>query len=117
VLAHLLHPRVLNRLTDSLAYGGDYSTHAMLKDLTREIFKGDPWGRPNVYRRNLQIQYVDRLIAVEEASSLQHVPAVAVRDTLRRIAGMNHGWDVWLDAETRAHRRYIRERIAAALDA
>jgi hypothetical protein len=30
---------------------------------------------------------------------------------------MNHGWDVWLDAETRAHRRYIRERIAAALDA
>jgi hypothetical protein len=117
VLAHLLHPRVLNRLTDSLAYGGDYSTHAMLRDLTREIFKGDPWGRPNVYRRNLQIQYIDRLIAVEEASSLQHVPAVAVRDTLRRIAGMNHSWDVWLDAETRAHRRYIRERIAAALDA
>lgn len=117
VLAHLLHPRVLNRLTDSLAYGGDYSTHAMLADLTREIFTGDPWGRPNVYRRNLQIQYVDRLVAVEGNSSLQHVPTVAVHDTLRRIERMNGGWDFWLDAETRAHRRYIRDRIAAALDA
>jgi hypothetical protein len=117
VLAHLLHPRVLNRLTDSLAYGGDYSTHAMLHDLTNEIFLGDPWGRPNVYRRNLQIQYVDRLVAAAGSSGLQHVPTVAVHDTLHRIGRMNSGWDFWLDAETRAHRRYIRERIAAALAA
>ena len=115
VLSHLLHPRVLNRLTDSLSYGGDYSTAAMLRDLTREIFSGDPWGRPNVFRRNLQVQYVDRLIAARGRSSLQPVPTVAIDDTLRRIARMNHGWDIWLDAETRAHRRYVRERIAEAL--
>jgi len=114
-LAHMLHPRVLNRLTDSLAYGGDYSTADMLRDLTTEIFTGDPWARPNVYRRNLQIQYVDRLIAAERQSSLQHVPTVAVHDALRRIQRMNHGRDILLDAETRAHRRYIRDRIAAAM--
>lgn len=114
-LAHMLHPRVLNRLTDSLAYGGDYSTADMLRDLTRTIFQGDPRARPNVYRRNLQVQYVDRLIAAEGRSSLQHVPTVAVHDTLRRIQRLNHGRDFLLDAETRAHRRYIRERIAAAL--
>ena len=115
VLTHLLHPRVLNRLTDSLSYGGDYSTLEMLRDLTREVFAGDPWGRPGVFRRNLQIQYVDRLIAVEDSSSLQHVPAVAVHDTLRRIRQINSGPDFWLDGETRAHRRYIRERVSAAL--
>lgn len=115
VLTHLLHPRVLNRLTDSLSYGGDYSTQAMLRDLTREVFAGDPWGRPDVFRRNLQIQYVDRLIAVEDSSSLQHVPTVAVHETLRRIRQMNSGPDFWLDSETRAHRRYIRERVSAAL--
>jgi hypothetical protein len=107
-LNHLLHPRVLNRLTDAQAYGGDYSPRAMLADLTDEIFTGDD-GAPSTYRRNLQILYVERLRAAKGNSGLERVPAAAIQSTLNRIDRMNHGLDWWMDAETRDHRRYVRE--------
>lgn len=114
-LAHLLHPRVLNRLTDSLTYGGDYSARAMLADLSDEIFKGDPGGKPDAFRQNLQIAYVERLLSARGNSGLERVPAAAIHDTLRRIERNHHGVDFWMDPDIRAHRRYIRERIGAAL--
>lgn len=112
-LGHLLNPRVLNRLNDSLAYGGDYSTLAMLNDLTEEIFAR---GEPGVYRRNLQITYVDRLLGIRANAQLRQSSKVAIHDVLRRIERMNGGSDRGLSPELRAHRLYVRERIAQALD-
>jgi hypothetical protein len=112
-LAHLLHPRVLNRLTDSTSYGGEYSTRDMLRDLTQEIFHGSA---DTVHRRNLQIDYVDRLVRAQGTGSLHQVPASAVHDTLRGIERMHSGPDFWMSEDAETHRRYLRERIGQALE-
>ncbi|MCH8488357.1 MAG: zinc-dependent metalloprotease [Oceanicaulis sp.] len=111
-LFYMLNPRALNRLTDSTAYGGDYSAREMLHDLTHEIFSGRS---ESVYRRNLQIFYVNQLDRIRASGRLQQVPATAIHDTLRRIENMHSGPDFWMSQDTRAHRRFVREMVAQAL--
>jgi hypothetical protein len=60
VLNHLLHPRVLRRITDSEIYGNQYSCINLLDDLTAGIFKENG----NSYNRNLQIEYTNQLLEI-----------------------------------------------------
>ncbi len=64
ILNHMLHRNVLARITDSRVYGNEYSLTAFLKDLTDAVFVADSGGNINTFRQNLQLEYVNRLIAI-----------------------------------------------------
>ena len=64
VLAHLMHPNTLQRISDSELYGNKYSLDAFMNDLNQAIFDEDIKGDVNTFRQNLQATYVKRLIAM-----------------------------------------------------
>jgi hypothetical protein len=118
ILDHLLHPAVLQRLTDTRLYGNEYSARDLLVDLTAAVFADDVDGSVNTFRQNLQLEYVQRLLAIVTPgpeNRYDHVAKSMALDRLRWI-------DVELarrrgsDAETAAHRQHVRYRIERGLD-
>jgi uncharacterized protein DUF4953 len=118
ILDHLLHPRVLQRLTDTRVYGNEYSVADMLTDLTDAVFAVDINGQVNTFRQNLQVEYVRRLIEIVDPGGqpqYDHVAQSMALDKLRWIENQfarNRGGD----AETAAHREHIRYQIRRGLD-
>lgn len=120
VLAHLLHPAVMKRLTDSKLYGNQYSVAAMTTDLTDALFAAD-WATPvNGFRQNVQLEYVDRLIDIaglgEKPAAGYDRPsqsaALAQIQRIRQLVRTNPG----SDAETKAHRAHLALKLDKALD-
>lgn len=64
VLAHLLHPKTLQRITDSSAYGNEYQLGQMMSDLTQGVFAADMSGDISSFRQYLQIELVTRLAKI-----------------------------------------------------
>ena len=64
ILNHLLHPKVLQRITNSSLYGNDYDLSNYMIDLRNSIFKADMHQNVSSIRQNLQISYVNRLISM-----------------------------------------------------
>ena len=64
ILNHLLHPKVLQRITNSSLYGNDYDLSNYMIDLRNSIFKADMHQNISSIRQNLQISYVNRLISM-----------------------------------------------------
>jgi hypothetical protein len=118
VLDHLLHPVVLTRISDSRQYGNQYGLVSVVEDLTDAIFSDDLRGSVNTYRQNLQMEYVNRLVAMvsgETKAQFDYLSQSAALQNLREIEGAmtaNRG----SDAETRAHRSNILYTIKRGLD-
>lgn len=120
VLAHVLHPAVMKRLTDSELYGNQYSVVAMTTDLTDAVFAADWSSSVNGFRQNLQLDYVDRLIDIaglgEKAAPGYDRPsqsaALAQIQRIRQMLRSNPG----VDAETKAHRAHLALKLDKALD-
>lgn len=118
ILAHLLHPRVLTRLTDSAVYGNEYSVADMLVELTDAIFADDIDGEVNTFRQNLQLEYVDRLLRIVDTDgngSYDHVSRSLALNRLRWIEDELSS-SRRSSLETRAHREHILFRISRGLD-
>jgi hypothetical protein len=64
VLAHIMHPNTLQRLTDSEIYGNKYKLSSFMTDLNNAMFKPDIYGNINTFRQNLQAVYTKRLISM-----------------------------------------------------
>ncbi|MFQ6607843.1 MAG: zinc-dependent metalloprotease [Fidelibacterota bacterium] len=115
-LDHLLHPTVLTRINDTELYGNGYSITECVGDLTDAIFAADARGNVNSFRRNLQVEYVTRLITIiddESGSSYDYLTkATAYKNLLviRKIAARKSG-----DTATTAHREYLAYLIDDAL--
>lgn len=114
ILNHLLHPRVLTRLTDSRLYGNQYSLAEFMNDLTEAIFEGDGDGKVNTFRQNLQLEYVNRLTAIISENRFDHPSQSSALFQLREIekALQARNDD---DLETRAHVGNILFTIEKAL--
>ncbi|MGA0817369.1 MAG: zinc-dependent metalloprotease [Schleiferiaceae bacterium] len=120
VLAHLLHPAVMKRLTDSKLYGNQYSVAAMTADLTDALFAADWTTSVNGFRQNVQLEYVDRLIDIaglgEKPVAGYDRPsqsaALAQIQRIRQLVRSNPG----TDAETKAHRAHLALKLDKALD-
>ena len=118
VLDHLLHPTVLMRIVDTALYGNAYPLEEMVDDLTAAIFSADIEGAVNGFRRNLQMEYVQRLVAIvgvpgksdydTSARGIALLQLLNLRDTL-----VSHESQ---DAMTRAHRQLLVITIDHALD-
>ena len=63
VLAHILHPNTVQRITDSELYGNEYKLSTFMTDLNSAIFKADINGNVNSFRQNLQLEYTNMLIS------------------------------------------------------
>lgn len=115
VLAHLLHPTVMTRITDSRLYGNEYALAEMMEDLTSAIFDADRRGDVNTFRQNLQVEYVSRLTDVVTENDhdypSQSMALYQLREIERMLGGKRGG-----NVETRAHTRNVLYIIRRALE-
>ena len=113
-LGHLLHQNTLKRITDSRTYGNEYNVAEMVSDLTGAIFNADARGNVNTFRQNLQVDYVNRLIAILNSDNHDHIAKSAVLYNLQNVRSMmdNKGN---VNSETRAHTAHIKLLIDKAL--
>lgn len=120
VMAHLLHPATMKRLTDSRLYGNQYSVTAMTAELTDAVFAADWTTSVNAFRQNLQLEYLGRLIDI---AGLGEKPepgfdrpsqsaALAQVQRIGQLVRSNPG----TDAETKAHRAHLALKLTKALN-
>jgi hypothetical protein len=119
VLDHILNAQVMLRLSDSRAYGNTYGVHEMVKDLVNACFAVDgvAGAKTNTFRQVLQINLTERLIriaGVKERSMYDAISKAAAFNALNDI--LNRAKIAGGDAETTAHRAYLRSLIENALD-
>lgn len=118
VLDHLLHPTVLKRIVDTSLYGNAYLLDEMMADLTAAIFSADSEATVNGFRRNLQMEYVQRLITIagmSEASGYDtSARAIALFELLKLRDTLTSNDSK--DAMTTAHRQLLVITIDHALE-
>lgn len=118
VLNHLMHPLTLTRITDSRLYGNEYPLTEFMTDLTAAMFEADARGNVNTFRQNLQLEYVNRLIAMIAPATKapfdypSQSAALANLRSIQRMIGGKGG----VNAETTAHTRHILFAIEKALN-
>ncbi len=116
VLAQLLHPAVMLRISDSALYGNQYSLNLFMNDLTASIFVESK--KTNTLSHNLQIEYVNQLIAIaglNKASKHDNLAKAAALYQLNQIADISIPWGA--DTAAKAHKQYINHLISKALEA
>ncbi|MEM7611589.1 MAG: zinc-dependent metalloprotease [Pseudomonadota bacterium] len=117
VLDHLLHPAVTRRLTDTALYGNDYALAEAMEDLTAAIFAADARGNVDTIRQNLQINFVNRLAAMTQASSgydtVTQSMAIYSLQEIGDLIGRKRG----ANTSTKAHVAHLEILIERALDA
>ncbi len=115
-LAHIMHPNTLNRITNSRLYGNQYSTADVMNDLTQAIFAVDLKSNVNIYRQNLQINYVRGLISImEDKFQYDEIAKAAALHSLKKIkAQLATAFSP--NEETKAHRGNLVFIINKALD-
>jgi hypothetical protein len=119
VLNQLLHPRVMTRITDSRLYGNEYPLAEVMSDLTSAIFDADIQGNVNTFRQNLQMEYVNRLVAIITPPTRtpydypsQSAALASLRSIQSKLAGKSGA-----NAETMAHTRNVLFTIQKSLKA
>ena len=114
ILAHVMHPATLMRITDSSLYGNAYGVTEVMNDLTDAVFEDDSRGAVNTYRQELQIHYVRKLIAMLKADAYDYVARSNAHSNLTQISKDMARWRG--DAATRAHRNHVKFLIDKALE-
>jgi hypothetical protein len=119
VLSQLLNTRVMTRITDSRLYGNEYPLSEMMSDLTSAIFDADVTGNVNTFRQNLQMEYVNRMLAIVSPgtkNSYSYVSQSAALASLRSIQSKLEGKS-GVNAETSAHTKNVLFTIENGLKA
>lgn len=114
-LSHLLHQNTMKRVTDSRTYGNSYAVADVVVDLTEAIFAADARGNVNTFRQNLQIDYVNRLIAILVSDNHDHIAKSAALYNLQNINSMMNSKGR-VNNETRAHTAHVKLLIEKALE-
>ena len=90
----------------------------MLRDLTNSCFAVDASTSVSSIRRNLQIEYTERLIQIvlnKGKVKYDHLSVSAAYDNLKKIAKYSSK-KYNVDEATKGHREYLLYRITEALD-
>jgi hypothetical protein len=116
-LAHLLHPVTLMRINNTSLYGNTYSAADVMTDLVKAIFIEDISGNVNLYRQNLQTEFVRALAAItnEEKNTYDYASRAAALSSLKKIKSML-STAVSTNEQTKAHRTSLNFIIDKALD-
>jgi hypothetical protein len=115
VLAQLLHPTTLARINNSSLYGNTYSTANVMSDLVSSIFGADLKGNVNLYRQNLQTEFVKGAAAITNApGGYDNASKAAALSTLKKIKTML-ATAVSTNEQSKAHRTNLNFIIDKAL--
>lgn len=114
-LAQLLHPSTLSRINNSGLYGNTYSVASVMNDLTDVIFAADLKGDVNLFRQNLQTEYVKATAAIVASSGgYDNASKAAALSTLIKVKD-ELGAATSKDEQTKAHRAALNFMIDKAL--
>lgn len=116
LFSHLLSASTMSRINNSTLYGNTYTTAEMMNDITNAVFAADLKTNVNLYRLNLQTEYVKGLAAITTApvSPYDNASKASMLNTLKKIKGML-ATAVSTDEQTRAHRANLNFIIDKAL--
>ena len=108
MLAHLLHPNVTKRISDSAKYGNTYSLNEMMTDLTQSIFEADKKGNVETIRQNLQIEYVKGLIGASGLKGKSSYDNLTISAAIYQLQQIQDDYvNTRGNLSTKAHRNYI----------
>jgi hypothetical protein len=114
-LQSMLNATTLNRVSNSSLYGNTYSVAEVMSDLANGIFKADIGGAVNLYRQNLQTEFVKGAINIlESKTGYDNAARSGAYNTLRKIRTML-ATAVSPNEQTRAHRSMLVFMIDKAL--
>lgn len=114
-LAQLLHPATLSRINNSGLYGNTYSVASVMNDLSDDIFAADLKSNVNLFRQNLQTEYVKATAAIVNATGgYDNASKAAALSTLIKVKGQL-ATATSTDAQTKAHRIALNFLIDKAL--
>ena len=115
VLQHLLHPTTLLRITDAALYGNKLSLSEYITELTNDMFQADISTTVNTFRQNLQTEFVNGLIKVNNLDSYDYHAKSLALYSLKKIKSMMSA-NPGLGTDTQAHRSRIVFIIDKALN-
>lgn len=116
ILAHIMHPNTLQRLSNSELYGNEYKLSAFMTDLNEMMFTADINGSVNSFRQNLQAVYTKQLIdmVTGKASSRFTVASKSMAiynlEKIQSWVSNNRG-----DIATKAHKNHLKTLITNAM--
>ncbi|MDP4215809.1 MAG: zinc-dependent metalloprotease [Bacteroidota bacterium] len=115
VLTQVFSVNALQRMNTTSLYGNSYSVADVMGDFTKAIFDADKMGAVNLYRQNIQTEYVKKIIGISEATTGYDNPSrEAAYNTLRKIKALLATMTS-PNEQTRAHRASLTFLIDKAL--
>lgn len=116
VLAHIMHPFTLQRISDSELYGNKYDLSSFMTDLNNAMFKPDVYGSINSFRQNLQAVYTKRLIEMLTGRSASRFTVASQSMALYNLKNIR----TWVsngtgDVSTKAHKNHLKTLIDNAM--
>jgi hypothetical protein len=114
-LAQILHPNTLSRINNSGLYGNTYSVASVMSDLANDIFAADLKTNVNLFRQNLQTEFVKATASIVTApGGYDNASKAAALSTLKKVK-TQLGGAVSADEQTKAHRTNLNFLIDKAL--
>jgi len=115
VLSQILHPVTTTRINNTGLYGDSYSVAEVMSDLTKAIFDADKGGAVNLYRQNLQTEFVKGAANILNApAGYDNATKAAALNTLKKVRILL-ATAVSPNEQTKAHRLQLNFLIDKAL--
>ena len=116
VLAHIMHPNTLQRISNSELYGNDYKLSSFMSDINNIMFKPDVYGSINSFRQNLQAVYTKRLIYMISGKANSRFTVAAKSMAIYNLKNIK----IWVsngkgDLATKAHKNHLKILITNAM--
>ncbi|WP_288881886.1 zinc-dependent metalloprotease [Pedobacter panaciterrae] len=114
-LAQILHPNTLTRINNSGLYGNTYSVASVMNDLANDIFAADLKSNVNLFRQNLQTEFIKASASiVSSPGGYDNASKAAALSTLKKVK-TQLGGAVSTNEQTKAHRTNLTFLIDKAL--
>jgi hypothetical protein len=115
-LAHVLSPTTLQRINTTSLYGNTYSVADVMNDFTKAIFAADLSSNVNLFRQDIQTEYVKDLAIISntQMGSYDDPSRAAALTQLKKIKAML-ARAASTNEQTRAHRVNLNFIIDKAL--
>ena len=116
VLAHIMHPNTLQRLSNSELYGNEYKLSSYMTDLNNMIFKPDVNTSINSFRQNLQAVYTKRLVSMIYGRASNRFSVASKSMAIYNLKNIK----TWVsngkgDLATKAHKNHLKILITNAM--
>ena len=116
ILAHIMHPNTLQRLSNSELYGNKYKLSSFMTDLNNMMFKPDVYGSVNSFRQNLQAVYTKRLINMITGRASNRFSTAAKSMAIYNLKNIK----TWVsngtgNVATKAHKNHLKTLITNAM--